>query len=97
MFLTMKEFRRGVQRKKSIRQIRGERLGATMTNTAQCVVDTIEVVFQRIQVRAFAKSSPGTRTYLVCIHPTVATRKQPRYGEAEKVPPQSEEGSERRG
>ena len=41
-------------------------------NTAQCAVDAIEVLFLRIQARAFAKSLPDTRTYLVC------TRKQPK-------------------
>jgi len=31
-------------------------------NTAQCAVDATKVVFLRIQARAFAKSSPDTRT-----------------------------------
>src|ERR1700676_1328698 len=47
-------------------------------NTVQCVEDAIEGVFGRIQAHAFAKSSPDTRTYLVCIHPTVPIRKQPK-------------------
>jgi hypothetical protein len=38
-------------------------------NTTQCAVAAIKVVFQWIQARTFAKSSPDTRTYLVCIHP----------------------------
>src|SRR5258708_24157824 len=47
-------------------------------NTVQCVADAIEGVFQWIQAHPFAKSSPDTRTYLVRIHPTVPTRKQPK-------------------
>jgi hypothetical protein len=47
-------------------------------NTTQCAVDAIKVAFQWAQTHAFAKSSPDTRTYLVCIHPTVPIRKQPK-------------------
>jgi hypothetical protein len=98
----MVEVSLGVQRKKVIGHI-GEKAArlAAVAITTQCVVNAIGVVFLRIQARAFAKSSLDTRTYLVCIHPTVLTRKQPRYGEAERVSHDSEdsgeEGSECRG
>src|SRR5271163_1849957 len=63
-------------------------------NTAQCAVDAIKVVFLRIQACGFAKNSSDTRTYLVCRHPTITTRKHPDYGEAEKVFRDNEASSE---
>src|SRR5260370_16816915 len=42
-------------------------------NAIQCIADAVEVVFLGIQARAFAKSSPDTRTYPLSIPLTVPT------------------------
>jgi hypothetical protein len=88
----MKEAGRAVQRKKAIRQIRERpNVGNSKDeldigcNTNQCVPDAIGVDFLLVQARAFAKRPSNTRTYSVCIHPTVLIRKQPTHGEVEKV------------
>jgi hypothetical protein len=86
----MNEVHRSVQRKKTIRRICqrltvGKARSHIDRDTNQCVPDAIGVVFLLIQARTFAKLSPDTRTWLVCIDPTVLKRKQPTHGEVEKV------------
>ena len=56
-----------------------------MVNSIQCPLDAIEAIFLRLQARAFAKDSLYGRTYLVCTSLNVLIRKQPKYGEGEKV------------
>jgi hypothetical protein len=80
----VKEFDPSVQRKKSICRI-CEDVTVAIAKPIQCLLDAIEVTFLRLQAHVFAKRLPDARTYLVCTHPIVPMRKQPKYGEGEEV------------